>query len=477
MGECAGIRLLLLRSAGALMLLYLLFLSGKKLGLTFMAFLVFASVILLALIHAPRKKRLPYLIGVSILPFDSLYSSIPILSRFSSSSHFILIILVSILLMSKTDYKIHTSRNYVSVNVIIFISACIPVLISNYNKLPRNIIFIVALITLIICLRNLTRESTNLAKDLGDSLALSIGVYSIAILIFKNPVSLLLEGEYVNKLISNSNPGRLTGFGDDYEVLGLTLAIGAISSYFYLKLTTGIKFFIYMLLFGSICISLLATASITSMVTALVGIGIIEFSDRRKSIESLKHGKSFRYLIISIMITGISLVSYRRLTQRGVTEAFLSDQLTFLRFLNRESVWNVLFISNEWNRKSLFGLGWPYPYEIFNTWPHNTYIGIWITGGVILLSLASIFFIKTSIAVLKHLKFRQSLLATLVSVTLAASFTIDLYRTSSILTLTLILFWAFYKENSLLTMTKSNPNLKVAMQNVPSTYNILGVTT
>lgn len=427
-----------------------------KFGLLFAIGLTLLLLLFLILPQLSVETRLFLLIGSAILPFDSLFSSIPILERFGRSAP-VIVITIGCFITHKVAVS-DKSKIQISIFKILGIAIISSIFIVRYGQIPRNILFLLCIVLYIQRLSNYNSSKVLILNDYPKVLSITVGIYSFLLFIFQNPIQLILQGHYIDKLNPDANPGRLVGFGGDYEVLGLTLAIGLVSSYFMMITSHSRRRLIYVLATVFTGISLLATASITSLLLVTIGILILESISLIKSQKNKSKKRFLRFLVlISFFVVAVQ-VTTKRLTQRNIFPLNSSQNYSFSKILDRQSVWGAIMNSNSWNPHSLLGLGWPYPYDTFGTWPHSTFLDLWIIGGVPLLIVGLIGVLFILFYIIKGLKNGNAIFSVFTLMLLLGSVTIDLIRSTSLifLTLTILFLLNSRKESGKKTSIRDN---------------------
>jgi O-antigen ligase len=160
-----------------------------------------------------------------------------------------------------------------------------------------------------------------------------------------------------------------------------------------------------------------------------------------------KRGHKMIIFVTCFFVFAATQVAARRFSQRGIEFTnFLETDGSLTRVINREQVWSMILTSTAWDKGAIIGQGWPYPYEIFATWPHNTFLGFWVAGGLPLLLVSLVFFGKSLQLIVSRFKSRDAVMGIFALMLILGSITIDLYRTSSMIFLTFTIFSLLYWE-------------------------------
>jgi O-antigen ligase len=200
--------------------------------------------------------------------------------------------------------------------------------------------------------------------------------------------------------LQQSNPGRFVGISGDYEMVGILCTIGFIISTFLLRdlreqgASPLVRFLVFLSAIIEI-VTLASTGSLTYIIFSLVLTARYFFQQDGKISSVL----SVRNALIFSLFAWISLrVIPGRLEARNLQNFSINDFQDLLVLTNRSRVWNSIFSNDGWSPYAILGKGLPYPLELFKTWPHNTFVTLWIISGI----LGMIAFLILFLAYLKY---------------------------------------------------------------------------
>ncbi len=218
--------------------------------------------------------------------------------------------------------------------------------------------------------------------------SLVIAIYCLISWTVQNPFSLITnssQGGFRYMGIQQSNPGRFVGISGDYEMVGILCTIGFIISTFLLRdlrewsASPLLRFLVFLSAIIEI-VTLASTGSLTYIIFSLV-VAARYFFQQDGKISSILNVRNA--VIICLFAWISSRVIPGRLEARNLQNFSINDFQDLLVLANRSGVWNSIFSNDGWSPYAILGEGLPYPLQLFKTWPHNTFVTLWVISGIL----------------------------------------------------------------------------------------------
>jgi hypothetical protein len=210
---------------------------------------------------------------------------------------------------------------------------------------------------------------------------IAIGMYAALIFFLQNPFTLLanVSADYFIGDASISNPNRLSGLGGDYELFAQFLAVGCVLLAHTISQATGIQKSSYVVLLVASFLVLITTASLYGIVSALIGTALVS---RKVKTEKTSSVSFLPLAVVAVLLGTAQQVIFSRLQARRFPLQDLTDIFTNpARVLNRSKVWERVMSDSDFAQVGFLGLGWPFPLERFETYPHSMFLTVFIASG------------------------------------------------------------------------------------------------
>ncbi len=223
---------------------------------------------------------------------------------------------------------------------------------------------------------------------------------------------------------------RFGGTYGDYELLGEAMAIGMVLLFWFAMLAKGIvRRLWYLLMVAACALVLLETGTIGAMAIGLGGIFAVVFLQPRVRVIYKVIGGA---ALVAGLVVANSLFTIGTV-QRAIDLALTNNLGTGH---GRALIWQRALDATAKPDLWVVGHGLPYPIELAGTWPHSTYLSLFIAGGVtavvLFLLIYGLSVARLIIALLKHESAQAAVLLTILVMILADGIKIEFLRADSL---------------------------------------------